>query len=91
MMELVREEIANLKQIYSPQRPLIPKPITEGELQRQPYFVSTAFPASPAASCCEIKRKLTVALRHAVRFITRLHRETCEEHVLHRRVVAAEF
>ncbi|MGO9245446.1 MAG: methyltransferase domain-containing protein [Verrucomicrobiia bacterium] len=75
----MREEIANLKQIYSPQQPLIPKPIAEGELQGQPYFASSAFPGISGGKLLGDQRKLTVALRHAVHFITGFHRETLQK------------
>lgn len=77
----MREEIANLKDIYSPQRPLIPLPIAEGELQGQPYFASSAFPGVTGSKLLGNQRKLTAALRHAAEFITRLHCETREEQV----------
>jgi ubiquinone/menaquinone biosynthesis C-methylase UbiE len=74
-------EAANLRTIASPQRPLVPQPIAEGEYQGQAYFATRTFPGITGLKFLGDHEKLSPALRQATDFLIGFHRDTQREQV----------
>jgi ubiquinone/menaquinone biosynthesis C-methylase UbiE len=84
-------EAANLRMIASPQRPLIPQPIAEGEYQGQAYLATRTFPGITGLKFLKNHEKLPAALRQATDFLIGFHRDTQREQVCNDQWVRDNF